>query len=248
MLNVFICDDEKEILDFISKEIENQIIIQNYDMKIISSTINPKNLIDNLKKSQSKRNLYFLDVEFKNSQYDGFALGKEIRKIDPNGTIVYITSYKDLAYKTFQYHLEAFDYIIKDTDKKLRESICDCLKSIIESMVQETIDPSEFYTFKTGERLCHIPLDEIDYFETSPRSHYVVLHAKHDRKEFIGNLSDIEKQLFPRFLKIHRSYLVALDKIDQLDLKNNQVCIEGNVCLVSRKMKSKLLKEMNRIR
>ena len=42
MLNVFICDDEKEILDFISKEIENQIIIQNYDMKIISSTINPK--------------------------------------------------------------------------------------------------------------------------------------------------------------------------------------------------------------
>ena len=66
MLNVFICDDEKEILDFISKEIENQIIIQNYDMKIISSTINPKNLIDNLKKSQSKRNLYFLDVEFKN--------------------------------------------------------------------------------------------------------------------------------------------------------------------------------------
>ena len=83
----------------------------------------------------------------------------------------------------------------------------------------------------------HIPLDEIDYFETSPRSHYVVLHAKHDRKEFIGNLSDIEKQLFPRFLKIHRSYLVALDKIDQLDLKNNQVFIEGNVCLVSRKMK-----------
>jgi two-component system response regulator AgrA len=76
----------------------------------------------------------------------------------------------------------------------------------------------------------------------------VVLHAKHDRKEFIGNLSDIEKQLFPRFLKIHRSYLVALDKIDQLDLKNNQVFIEGNVCLVSRKMKSKLLEEMNRIR
>ena len=62
MLNVFICDDEKEILDFISKEIENQIIIQNYDMKIISSTINPKNLIDNLKKSQTKRNLYIHDV------------------------------------------------------------------------------------------------------------------------------------------------------------------------------------------
>lgn len=60
MLNVFICDDEKEILDFISKEIENQIIIQNYDMKIISSTINPKNLIDNLKKSQSKEIYIFL--------------------------------------------------------------------------------------------------------------------------------------------------------------------------------------------
>ena len=60
MLNVFICDDEKEILDFISKEIENQIIIQNYDMKIISSTINPKNLIDNLKRVNQKEIYIFL--------------------------------------------------------------------------------------------------------------------------------------------------------------------------------------------
>ena len=124
---------------------------------------------------------------------------------------------------------------ILDDEKNFLEEIHNCLQEY------EMFEVSYFQEAK-------LLIDEIDYFETSPRSHYVVLHAKHDRKEFIGNLSDIEKQLFPRFLKIHRSYLVALDKIDQLDLKNNQVFIEGNVCLVSRKMKSKLLEEMNRIR
>lgn len=69
----------------------------------------------------------------------------------------------------------------------------------------------------------------------------------HDRIECIGSLSDIEQQLKPRFLKIHRSYIVALDKIDELDLKNNRVWIQGNMCLVSRKMKSKLLEALNRV-
>ena len=124
---------------------------------------------------------------------------------------------------------------ILDDEKNFLEEIHNCLQE------NEMFEVSYFQEAK-------LLIDEIDYFDTSPRSHYVVLHAKHDRKEFIGNLSDIEKQLFPRFLKIHRSYLVALDKIDQLDLKNNQVFIEGNVCLVSRKRKSKLLEEMNRIR
>ncbi len=247
MLQIYICDDEIEILNFIKKEINNQILIQDYDMKICSCHTNPTDLIKDITNSETRRNLYFLDVELKDEKYDGFLLGKAIRNIDPHSTIVYITSYKDLAYKTFQYHLEAFDYIIKDTTPKLSESISNCLKSVVSQLSQENIDPIEYYTFKTGERVYHIPLEEIQYFETSPRSHFVIVHALHDRIEFIGNLSDIEQQLKPRFLKIHRSYLVALDKIEELDLKNNRVWIHGNMCLVSRKMKSKLLEALNRI-
>ena len=63
------------------------------------------------------RGVYFLDVELKDKSWDGFLLGCELRRRDPHGTLVYITSYGDLAWRTFQYHLEAFDYIVKETEQ-----------------------------------------------------------------------------------------------------------------------------------
>lgn len=247
MLHIFICDDESEILDVIKNTIENQILIQGYDMKIFSCHTSPVALIEDITSDKARRNLYFLDVELKDEKYDGFLLGKKIRILDPHATIVYITSYKDLAYKTFQYHLEAFDYIIKDSIPKIKKSIINCLESVVSQVAQENVDPVEYYSIRTGEKMYHIPLDEIQFFETSTRSHFVIVHALHDRIEFIGNLSDIEQQLQPRFLKIHRSYLAALNKIDQLDLKNSQVRIGDAMCPVSRKMKSKLLELLNRV-
>ena len=107
-------------------------------MKVKQVYRDPCAMLEALAKQQTKRNIYFLDVELKHPEYDGFLLGREIRKIDPNGTIVYITSFKDLAYKTFQYHIEAFDYIVKDTQEQLHTSISECLQSIIQRLKDET--------------------------------------------------------------------------------------------------------------
>lgn len=157
MVSIYICDDEPEILEFIKKEIENQILIQAYDMKIARADTKPESLIQEVKRSQSKRNLYFFDVDFKEKEYDGFMLGKTIRKMDPHGTIVYITSYKDLAYKTFQYHLEAFDYIVKDKPEKLRQSVCRCLQSVVEQISRENTDPVNITHSKTGKDYVTFP-------------------------------------------------------------------------------------------
>ena len=71
MVSIYICDDEPEILEFIKKEIKNQILIQAYDMKIACADTKPESLIQEVKRSQSKRNLYFFDVDFKEKDYDG---------------------------------------------------------------------------------------------------------------------------------------------------------------------------------
>lgn len=92
VLQIYICDDEIEILNFIKKEIDNQVLIQDYDMKVSSCYTNPIDLMKDITNSKTRRNLYFLDVELKNEKYDGFLLGKAIRNIDPHATIVYITS------------------------------------------------------------------------------------------------------------------------------------------------------------
>lgn len=241
MIHIYICDDEDRIREEIRRMIERRILIEEYDMKIEASCSSPTELIAHLENSAQRRNLFFLDVELNCGEYDGFLLGKKIRSIDPNGTIVYITSYKDLAYKTFQYHVEAFDYIVKGDEKQLQSSLTKCLASVIERLKNENRDAGQFYTLRTGDVNRHVPLCDINFFETSAKPHFIVLHGERQRIEFLGSLQEIETELADRFIRIHRSYLIAVDKIDSVDLKHNQVTVGGEVCPLSRKEKAKLL-------
>lgn len=244
MIPILLCDDDDRIRNEIAALISKQILIQQYDMEIAISCDSPVILLEELKKMNLKRNIYFLDVELNHPEYDGFLLGKKIRDVDPNGTIVYITSFKDLAYKTFQYHIEAFDYIVKDRPEELANAVSRCLCSLGNRLKMEKTDPTEYYTVKTGDSIRNVPLNDILFFETSPKSHFIILHGTKQRIEFLGNLGSIEKELGERFIKIHRSYLVAVHKIEEIDLKHNTVIIGGETCSISRKEKSKLLERV----
>ena len=246
MIHIYICDDEDRIREEIGRMIERRILIEDYDMKIEASCSSPTELIAHLENSAQRRNLFFLDVELNCGEYDGFLLGRKIRSIDPNGTIVYITGYRDLAYKTFQYHVEAFDYIVKGDEKQLQSSLAKCLASVIERLKNENRDAGQFYTLRTGDVIRHVPLCDINFFETSAKSHFIVLHGEHQRIEFLGSLQDIEAELAHRFIRIHRSYLIAVDKIESVDLKRNQVTVGGEVCLLSKKEKPRLLARIGR--
>lgn len=243
MINLYLCDDEDTARYLIQEEIEKKILIEEYDMKIQFSCGHPETFLDAIRSSPQKRNVYFLDVELKNNLYDGFRLGKEIRQIDPNGTLIYITSFQELAFQTFQYHLEAFDYIVKDA-ASLRDSLANCLASLNMRLQQESQkDITDMYSVKIGDMVKHVPLADILYFETSPRSHHIILHTHSSQIDFVGNLNEIEEQVGEPFIRTHRSYLVAANKITEIDLKHNKLKTGSMECLVSRKMKSVLLKK-----
>lgn len=245
MIDIYICDDDSYIRNEIQNMIEKKILIGEYDMRIIACCGTPSQLLTALRQSRQRRNLYFLDVELKDELYDGFLLGKEIRKTDPNGTIIYITSFGDLAYKTFRYHIEAYDYIVKGKPQELADNISRCLASLKEKMEDGNADSTEYFTFKAGGLVKHVPVDDIYFFETSHKPHHVILHGKRQRIEFLGSLNEIEKKLDERFIKIHRSYLIAAEKIEEIDLRKNYVVVGGSRCSVSRKEKKALLDRMN---
>lgn len=246
MIQIYICDDEDAVRRSIQEEIQKKILIEEYDMQVVLCTANPKELLQALAGTSQKRNVYFLDVELKDAEYDGFLLGREIRRIDPNGTLCYITSYENLAYRTFQYHLEAFDYIIKSPQKQA-ESIRRCLESLYVRLQDETKqDIISMYSVKIGDSIRHIALQDILCFETSQKAHHVILHTCSSRMDFVGNLNEIGEQLGSAFIRTHRSYLVAADKITEIDLKHGKVKVGNMDCLVSRKMKSVLLEEIKK--
>ena len=237
MIGIYLCDDEDAVRHQIQTALEWKILAENYDMQVVCSASTAQELLDAAE--NERRGIYFLDVELKDGAWDGFRLGQELRRRDPHGTLVYITSYRDLAWRTFQYHLEAFDYIVKEREQ-IGPSVSRCLGEIHMRLLAERRDPAEMFTLRTGDTVRHVPLGDILFFETASAPHHVLLHTANSRMDFLGSLNELETQLGDRFIRTHRAYLVAADKIEAVDLKHNKLWAGGHECLLSRAGKGKL--------
>lgn len=241
MIGIYLCDDEEAVRRQIQAALERKIFVENYDMKVVCSAASARELL--AAAENEKHGIYFLDVELKDEEWDGFRLGRELRRRDPHCTLVYITSYGDLAWRTFQYHLEAFDYIVKEPEQ-IEPAVSRCLGEIQARLLTERRDPAEMFTLRTGETVRHVPLRDILFFETASISHHVLLHTSHSRMDFLGSLNELELQLGDRFIRTHRAYLVAADRIETVDLKHNKLWAGGHECLLSRAGKAELRKKM----
>ena len=115
MIQIYLCDDEETVLHQIKTALEWKIFVEDYDMEVSCAARCARELLEAAR--EGSRSVYFLDVDLRDGEWDGFRLGRELRRRDPHATLVYITSYGDLAWRTFQYHLEAFDYIVKEGDQ-----------------------------------------------------------------------------------------------------------------------------------
>ena len=68
---------------------------------------------------------------------------------------------------------------------------------------------------RNNGRVFFVKLDEIDWMEAS--DNYVCLHAGRETHVVRQTMSDLEAQLDPsRFLRVHRSAIVNLDRIREL--------------------------------
>ena len=241
MIQIYLCDDEESVLHQVKTALEWKIFMENYDMEVACAVPSAQALLDAL--GDSRRNVYFLDVDLKDGAWDGFTLGRELRRRDPHGTLVYITSYGDLAWKTFQYHLEAFDYIVKEPDR-IGPSAARCLEAVHARLLDERRDPAEVFSLRAGEETRHVPLADILFFETAPRAHHVYLHTADSRLDFVGSLNQLEQELGGRFVRVHRAYLAAWDKIEAADWKGNRGRVGGRTCLLSRAGKAALKQKL----
>ena len=248
MLPVYICDDNERMRTELSEEIERQILIREYDMKLVLSTDCPEEIIEKVEKNR-ERGIYFLDVDLKLEKMDGFSLGKMLRELDFGGYIVYVTSHADLAYKTFEYHLEAMDYITKGNQLEMIASVRRCLSSIVEKISKETEQPcGQMFTIRDHKKVKMVPIKDILFFETSSKKHHIILYTQCERIEFSGNMKELEGRLTEGFLRTHRSYLVQTCKIREIDLKRLEIIlINGQSCYIARNKKKEIEKYTKRV-
>lgn len=205
MINIAICDDEisttSELEAEICKAAKKNGIGINIDIFFDGSTL------ENYIKSGHRFDLIYLDIEMKIK--NGIDVAKEIRRLDYNVLIIYVSSYESYLKELFE--VEAFRFISKPINKNL---FYDYFK-----MACERIGNKELYfQFQFSKEVKKILLRDIIFFESQKRIIYI--NTIKGKEKFYGKLNDIEKQLQgskQKFIRIHQSFYVNYNYIVKMN-------------------------------
>lgn len=235
MLNVYICEDEDAQREKIKNMVENIILMEDLDMKLVLTADNPYDILDSVRQSEQV-GVYFLDVDLR-TDMTGLDLAREIRKIDSRGFVVFITTHSEMSYMTFIYQLEALDYVLKDQgEEEVGKRLNKCLHEA-EQRFSVGNKVQNVFSIKINGKMYTIPYDDILFFETSHTVHKMSIHCKNRQMEFYGTMKDIEGSLDSRFCKCHRSYIVNKDNIREVDYQEKIVyMVNGEQCLASARL------------
>lgn len=241
MIDVYICEDNLKQLNLFTEYIQDIILIESLEMQVAISTPDPHIILKEILTAKNT-GLFFLDIDLK-SDMDGLTLAQRIRREQPRCFIIFITSHSEMSFLTFQYKVEALDFIIKDTNEHIQSKIHECLLNVQEKHIAQDNHTNKMFTIHHADKYITVDYNEILFFETSNHIHKVLLHAEKRVIEFNGHLKDIEPLLDYRFYRCHRSYIINKDNIAEVDFEHLTVHMRnGEICPVSVRLKKGLRK------
>ncbi len=199
--------------------------------------------------SELAPDLMFLDVQM--PKLSGFEVLELIGRSVP---VVFTTAYDKYALSAFDVH--AIDYLLKpfsaerfaEALTRARERLAAREALPLEALVADDRAkqaPLERILIRDGSRVHVLPVDAIDYVEA--QDDYVAFHA--EGKSYLKDqtLAAVENLLdAARFVRIHRSYLLNIDRIGRVELyaKDSRIAIlrDGTKLPVSRAGYARLAK------
>ena len=170
--------------------------------------------------TEHKPDLLFLDIQM--PKLNGFEV-LELLEVQP--TVVFITAYDQHALKAFEVH--AVDYLLKPFNAERFEEALVRAKARCDQgfasgpqpalLAAVTSDwPLDRLVVRDGSKVTLIPLAKLEYVQA--QDDYVLLKTADKSHLKQQTISSLEARLDPkRFLRIHRSFIIALDRMTRLE-------------------------------
>ena len=211
-------------------------ILENHLKRIDSIEIagSCKNAIEafNLMNSENI-DLIFLDINM--PEISGLSFAKSINK---KIKIIFTTAYREYALDGFD--LKAVDYLLKPISfERLFQSIQKFKNESLSFRQEETRDVEDenthFFFVRADRKMIKINFSELEYVESL--ADYVKIHSKDKVIITRETISSIEAKLPKKdFLRIHRSYIVSINKIESFT--NEYIEIRKKALPISRSYKN----------
>tara|TARA_Y100000034_G_scaffold84474_1_gene101271 strand:- start:155018 stop:155728 length:711 start_codon:yes stop_codon:yes gene_type:complete len=234
-VNCLIIDDEK-----IAREILKVLCEENGSLKIKGSYSSALPAIKYL--NENDVDLIFLDIHM--PDFNGFDLIKTLKN-PPK--IILTTSDPQFALKAFEYDF-IVDYLLKPIEssrfdkavQKAENKVIEPSKFASKSVTPNSVE-SDFYV-NIDRRL--IKINPASVYLVEAKGDYIHIKTEEQNYRVHSTLKKIEDKLPPSmFLKIHRSYIINLKKI--IDIEDNSVLIERDVIPISRSKRPELMRRLD---
>jgi len=153
--------------------------------------------------------------------------------------VIFTTSKAEYAYEAFEY--QATDFLKKPIAFPRFSQAVEKAKEVQHQNNEYKANAREVY-IKENSRYIRMPYDDILYFENV--GDYVKIQTSKGSHIIHSTLKAIDKKLRSfEFLKVHRSYIVNLRKIR--DIEENTLVIDKKVIPISRANKPLLMGKLN---
>ncbi len=204
----------------------NLMLIAEY-----SNAIEAKNGIKN-----NEIDLIFLDVEM--PIINGFDL---LESLDNRPQVILITGKPDYALKAFDY--DVTDYLHKPITMSRFESSVRRAVAKYEQLNRVNEDEEHIFV-KSNLKKRKVILSDIKWVEAL--GDYIKLVTDEANIVILSTMKSFEEQLpEDKFLRIHKSYIINLEKVDKFNSKNVEV--SGRSIPLSRNKKAELAEALNNV-
>lgn len=221
-VKVFVVEDES----IVSKDIQNSLVkigyevvgssatgekaiedIQNSSPDIVLMDIMLKGEINGIETAEIVRNNFSIPIIFLTAYADEDTLQK-VKITEPHGYI--LKPFKEIDLQT---SIEMAIYKHQKEQEVIKE------RDFLFSVVDNNANNHEFIFVKASSRLVKINTKDIFFIEAL--KDYVVINTVDTRYTIHSTMKEIEQKMGKKdFVRVHRSFIVRLDKIANIDYPN----------------------------
>lgn len=224
-IRAIVVDDEE-----LARQVLRELISTHPEIEVVAECANGFEAVKAI--TELKPDLLFLDIQM--PKLDGFEV---VELVGSDMAIVFATAYDEYALKAFEVH--AVDYLLKPFGwERFEKALEQARKRIggpaasVTEVAQAARAPGEYLdrvVVRDGTRVHIIPIAKLDYVEA--QDDYVALASEGHKYLKQQTIASLEAALDPkRFLRIHRSYVVNLERVARIEPygKDSKVAILTN--------------------
>ena len=227
MIRCLIVDDEP-----LAREILGQYVSQSDELQLVGACKNANEVVELLQKES-------VDVLFLDIQMPGISGMALMKSLENPPLVVFTTAYDQYAVEG--YEVRAVDYLLKpispDRFKKAVEKVKDMIR-----YKKSSSNDLDYMFIRADYQDIKVMFDDILYVEGL--KDYVKIVTKEKRIITLTNIKGmLEKLPQDRFIRVHKSYIVAKDKVQAI--KGPVLTIADKEIPVGLTFKDNFKKEMN---